>query len=309
MTWLREQRLDGMLGRWSVSLQEFQFTIKHIAGIENVLADCTSRQYAAAVSASPRFSNEELLAEQQKDPIITSVVNAVQSGTGKINFPSDVTPSLQKRWSQLLPQLAVMDSILYRQVMDGPREKPSLKVMVPTTLQADFVKLCHDPPYCGHLGVEKTLARLLSFAYWPGIRLTVVDCIANCHSCQEVKSKTNHAEDKKFTSTTTAPGEMVTADVLKLPEDEGYVAILVIVDAFSKYPVAYKLKNETAESLYPCFIDYFSKFGIPQCLLTDQGRNFESLLLRKVFQYFGVKKLRTTPYHPQTDGLTERMNQ
>ena len=104
----------------------------------------------------------------------------------------------------------------------------------------------------------------------------MVDYIANCHSCQEVKSKINHAEDKKFTSTTTAPGEMVTADVLKLPEDEGYVAILVIVDAFSKYPVAYKLKNETAESLYHCFIDYFSKFGIPQCLLTDQGRNFES---------------------------------
>ena len=59
------------------------------------------------------------------------------------------------------------------------------------------------------------------------------------------------------------------------------------------------------------FVHHFvSHFGVPDILHTDQGRNFESTLLKEVHvcKLLGIVKIRTTPYHPQSDGLVERFN-
>ena len=53
---------------------------------------------------------------------------------------------------------------------------------------------------------------------------------------------------------------------------------------------------------------YVCQFGVSDVLHTDHGRNFESALLKEVCQLLGVVKTRTTPYHPQSDGLVERFN-
>ena len=50
------------------------------------------------------------------------------------------------------------------------------------------------------------------------------------------------------------------------------------------------------------------RFGVPDSVHTDQGRNFESTLLQEICQLLGIKKTRTTPYHPRSDGLIERFN-
>ena len=54
---------------------------------------------------------------------------------------------------------------------------------------------------------------------------------------------------------------------------------------------------------------FFSRVGIPREVLTDQGTNFMSRLMGEVYRMLGVKTIRTSPYHPQTDGLIERFNQ
>ena len=54
--------------------------------------------------------------------------------------------------------------------------------------------------------------------------------------------------------------------------------------------------------------EVISRHGVPTKLITDHGRNFEADLMKKVFEFLGVKKLRTSPYHPQTDGQVERLN-
>ena len=50
-------------------------------------------------------------------------------------------------------------------------------------------------------------------------------------------------------------------------------------------------------------VKLFSHVGIPDEILTDQGANFMSTLLEEMYQLLHIKKIRTTPYHPQTDGL------
>uniref|UniRef100_A0A3B5QTU2 ribonuclease H n=2 Tax=Xiphophorus maculatus TaxID=8083 RepID=A0A3B5QTU2_XIPMA len=85
--------------------------------------------------------------------------------------------------------------------------------------------------------------------------------------------------------------------------------MLVILDYATKYPEVFPLKSIKAKAVAFCLIQLFSRVGFPTEILTDCGTNFLSTLLKQVYQLLGIKSLKTTPYHPQTDGLTERFNQ
>lgn len=85
--------------------------------------------------------------------------------------------------------------------------------------------------------------------------------------------------------------------------------MLVITDYGTKYPEVFPLKSVKARTVAFSLVQFFSRVGFPREMLTDQGTNFMSNLLKKVYQLLGIKSVRTTPYHPQTDGLTERFNQ
>ena len=54
--------------------------------------------------------------------------------------------------------------------------------------------------------------------------------------------------------------------------------------------------------------NFVSRFGVPSVIHSDQGSEFESRLFEEVCQLLGIEKTRTTPYHPQSDGLVERFN-
>ena len=83
--------------------------------------------------------------------------------------------------------------------------------------------------------------------------------------------------------------------------------IVVVSDYTTRYPAAVPLRNITAPKVAEVLIDLFSRHGVPEEILTDQGTNFTSALLGELYQLIGVKALQTSPYHPLTDGLVERM--
>ncbi|KAK2899936.1 hypothetical protein Q8A73_013065 [Channa argus] len=108
-----------------------------------------------------------------------------------------------------------------------------------------------------------------------------------------------------------APMERVGVDILgPFPTTEaGNRYILVAMDYFTKWPEAYAVPDQTATTAAQRLVeDMFSRFGVPEELHSDQGRNFESQLFAEVCQRLGVRKTRTTPLHPQSDGLVERFN-
>ena len=107
------------------------------------------------------------------------------------------------------------------------------------------------------------------------------------------------------------PLERVAMDILgPLPEtSRGNKYILVLGDYFTKWTEAYAMQNMEAVTVARIFVNEFvSRFGAPDSLHTDQGKNFDSMLLKEVCRLLGVEKTRTTPYHPQSDGLVERFN-
>ena len=105
------------------------------------------------------------------------------------------------------------------------------------------------------------------------------------------------------------PWEMVAVDVLEVPvsrHNNRY--LLVIQDYMTKFAEAIPIPNQTAERITKELIKVFSRYGIPDILHSDQGKNFESTILRQTLDAFGMTKSRTTAYHPAGDGLVERFN-
>lgn len=105
--------------------------------------------------------------------------------------------------------------------------------------------------------------------------------------------------------------DVVTVDILSgLPATaDGMKYLLVVVDHFSKWLEAFPLPDqEAATCLRALYNGFFARFGLPRQLHSDQGRNFESTLVKGFCTMAGVVKSRTTPFHPRGDGLTERAN-
>lgn len=84
--------------------------------------------------------------------------------------------------------------------------------------------------------------------------------------------------------------------------------MLVIQDYFTKWPEAIPMPDQKASRITAEVVKLFSRMGIPEVLHSDQGRNFESTLLRQTLEAFGISKSHTTAYHPQGDGMVERLN-
>ena len=85
--------------------------------------------------------------------------------------------------------------------------------------------------------------------------------------------------------------------------------LLVLCDYATRYPEAVPLKSIDAESVAEELIKVFARMGVPQEILTDQGSNFTSQLLVELYRLLQVRPIRTSPYHPETNGLVERFNQ
>uniref|UniRef100_A0A8C5Q3B7 Integrase catalytic domain-containing protein n=1 Tax=Leptobrachium leishanense TaxID=445787 RepID=A0A8C5Q3B7_9ANUR len=88
----------------------------------------------------------------------------------------------------------------------------------------------------------------------------------------------------------------------------GHQYILVVLDYATRYPEAIPLRNGTAKSIAKELMLMFSRVGIPKEVLTDQGTPFMSRVMKELCKLLGIKQLKTSVYHPQTDGLVERFN-
>jgi hypothetical protein len=106
-----------------------------------------------------------------------------------------------------------------------------------------------------------------------------------------------------------APFERIAIDVAGpiSQSDQGNRYLLIAMDYFTKWPEAYAIPNQEAATVAEALVtNFFCRFGVPRELHSDQGRNFESRLMQEVLQRLGVRKTRTTPLHPQSDGMVER---
>ena len=138
--------------------------------------------------------------------------------------------------------------------------------------------------------------------------------IKKCGHCRKFEAAPPITPMKPLTCS--GPGELLHVDFTSIEEtvplrQEPVIRnVMVMQDHFSKYVVAYVVKDQTARTAAETLRNgYFGLFGAPAYLVSDQGKAFTGHLISNLCELYGVQKLRTSPYHAQTNGQVERMNQ
>ena len=231
---------------------------------------------------------------QNEDPTLASYMQKAKEQEGKPRPDQDAG-----EWYFL------KDGVLYRQ------SGPSAQLMVPQGARGTVLTLGHSIPWAGHLGKNKTVARIKRHFFWPGIGGAVAQFCRSCPECQQAPVKGPPRAPLQPLPIISVPFQRLGMDVVGPVEKTkaGNRFMLVVTDYATKYPEVFPLKSVKARYVAACLVQLFSRVGFPCEILTDQGSNFMSTLLKQVYHLLGIKSLRTTPYHPQTDGLTERFNQ
>ena len=204
--------------------------------------------------------------------------------------------------------LKLTKDILYRKsYSDNSSSKKVLwQLVVPKSYRLRALAGCHDG--VGHQGRMKPLSLLRERFFWPDMQEEATQYILKCPRCLRRKSTPQVAPMQPIY--VTQPLELVHMDYLSLEPAKGNIEnVLVITDHLTRYALAYPSKTQTAQATARILWDNFiCHYGFPEKFISDQGRNFESDLIKKLCKIAGAKKLHTTPYHPQGNGQCERFN-
>ena len=198
------------------------------------------------------------------------------------------------------------DGVLEARV--APQGKPRWCAVCPPSLRGSVIWRTH---VLVHSGVARTTSRLQLTWYWPGMTSLIRRIIRSCEVCQTAKHGGAKAAQGKQRLYAGRPWQKVAVDLVgPMPETtKGNRWILVLVDHFTRWQDALAIPDATAPVVAAILDErVFCYLGLPEQIHTDQGAQFESQLMTELCQLWGVAKTRTTPYHPQANGMVERNN-
>lgn len=185
------------------------------------------------------------------------------------------------------------------------------EITIPDLIKRQFIiKENHESAIGGHKGVTKTYMRIREKYFWPRMKIDIQQFIAKCDSCQI--NKLSRLKTRQPLILTDTPGKAFDKVALDIvgplpPTPSGNAYILTMQDLLTKYSLAIPLQGITAVEVADAFINYFiCRFGAPKAILTDQGSNFTSSLMRSVSRKFKITQCKTTAFHPQSNGSLER---
>ena len=179
-------------------------------------------------------------------------------------------------------------------------------------LRRKVMALAHECLMGGHLGVKKTKDKVQASFYWPGINGDIARFCQSCDVCQRTipkgKVPREYLGDMPIIDNSFKRVAVDLVGPIFPATDRKNQYILTMVDFATRYPEAVALKDITTEAVAEALIDMFSRLGIPEEILSDQGSQFTSSMMKEISRLLSVKQLVTTPYHPIANGLCEKFN-
>ena len=209
-------------------------------------------------------------------------------------------------------QLLIKNGLLYHKAQQGQANKIVFQFVVPQRHWSTALDSCHRE--AAHQGQCRSTTLMQERFWWPGMTRDLRNCIKKCGSCRKYEAAPPVVLMKPLTCS--GPGELLHVDftsieeTVPLKEEPVIQNVLVLQDHFSKYVVAYVVKDQTARTAAETLRNgYFGLFGAPAYLISDQGKAFTGHIITHLCELYGAQKLRTLPYHAQTNGQVEHMNQ
>lgn len=296
--------------RWTDRLQQYDFTIQYTSGRDNVVADLLSRSLSSPTTScnatedmdliqlvhaplTAFVSLEELTAESAADPTLSVVREYALNG-----WPAQVTPDVQP-YARVKHELSCWnDTCLAR----------GHCAVIPAKLRGRVLAMAHE----GHLGIVKLKQRCRDLVWWPGLDKDIEQLVRDCTPCL-ISGKTGSPPPPPLGSLPwpTKPWDHIQLDICgELHDVPHHLRFLVVCyDLHSKWPEVAPVGTVTSGSIIDFLELLFARWGLPRTLTTDNGPQLVSAEFTSYIQSKGIKHIRTSYYHPQSNGGVERFNQ
>ena len=161
----------------------------------------------------------------------------------------------------------------------------------------------------GHPGVHRTRQMVSQKFVWPAVNSDAARWARECIDCQRSKVTRHVVPPIGEFEVPSRRFAHLNVDLVSLPVSNGYNHLLTVVDRFTRWPVAIPLQDISAETVADAFVHgWVSTYGVPQAVTTDRGSQFTSSIWTQLLKAWGIKPLLTTAYHPEANGLVERLH-
>ena len=298
LCWLiRSEDPGGKLQRWSWLLMPYDFIIQYRSGKNHLDVDLLSRnaikRQLEADNELPMFEIEELKLEieQGKDSWIRNVKQRIKENRLKRN-----------------EEYILENDILYAMKYDSLGIKRKL-LCLPSHLRTDILYSMHDDKISGHVGFIKTLYKTQERFFFPKMPKVVRKYVRSCKICQAKKTDSGPIKGELQQITSNEPYEIVGVDILgPLPITKNRNKYIILcIDYFTKYLEGQAIKKADSENTADFLIEkIILRHGCIMKILTDRGTNFCSDITETIFNAFKIKHIKTSSWHPQTNGLVEK---
>ena len=313
------KKLNRRQARWSLTLARFDFMMHHRPGKTMGKSDALSRQ---ADHGSGSEDNQDIT-------LLTPAFFAVQALEG-LEIIGQERDLLRLIWRETKGEeledtvkqaVKVLRSTSTCSICSSEwSEEDGVlyfrgKIYVPPTtdIRRKIVALHHDSHIAGHPGRWKTLELITQNYWWPQMSQYVGQYTATCNLCLRTKVQrqppTGHLE---LLPTPDTRWETISVDfIVELPQLDGHDAIMVVVDSLRKRAHFLPVNTTiTAVGSAQQFQDNVWKLhGLPTRIVSDRGPQFTAEFTSELYRLLEIKAAKTTAYHPQADGQTERVNQ
>lgn len=296
------------LQRWATKLLAYDFEISFESTSSFGYADVLSRLINKQSSDSAEFviasiqlesevnkvlvtnigklpiTHRMIKEESARDPILLSIKHYCQNG-----WPTNIEENSELHvFSQRKDAISIVKDC----IMVGER------VVVPKNFRKRLLKDLHK----GHPGIERTKAIARSYVYWPGIDQDIKKFVQECNQCA--------CAAKMPTKTPLSPWPIPQNVWERIHIDyagpiDGYY-FLVVVDALSKWPEIVPTKTISTQQTVNILSEIFSRHGLPDTIVSDNGTQFQSSLFKEFTTERGIKQLFSSPYYPMSNGQAER---
>jgi hypothetical protein len=296
---------NGRITRWLLLMQEFNITVLNRLGKENQVVDFLSRLKTPGeiVPVSDNFPDEHLFAISVITPWYADIANYLSSGM----LPPSLTSKEKKK--------IIKQSARYTWI-DGDLFYTGHDLIIRRCVRQDdileILKACHDEPCGGHFADKRTAHKIFNLGYyWPSIFKDSKKYVRSCDSCQRMGKPLPTDEMSLKKKVHIEPFEKWALDFIGPinPPSKGKQYILVCTDYVTKWVEAKALVRATEQSMVNfLFEEIFVRFGVPRDIVTDQGAQFTSKMVKDLASKYQIKHRKSTPYHPQANGQVESNN-
>ena len=252
--------------------------------------------------------------EQKEDPVLYQLAKHLRAPLEmlKAALHKVLDKKATTAYVKVKEQLLIKNGLLYHKTRQGPAGEIVFQFVVPQRHRSAALDGCHRE--AAHQGQCRSTTLMQELFWWPGMTRDLRNRIKKCGCCRKYEAAPPVVPMKPLTCS--GPGELLHVDftsieeTVPLKEEPVIWNMLVLQDHFSKYVVAYVVKDQTAHTATETLRNgYFGLFSAPAYLVSDQGKAFMGHIITHLCDLYGVQKLRTLPHHAQTNGQVERMNQ